>query len=213
MNDESPPVLTAERNVLVFWEDVKANGLHPGQFNSVLMMRVSVPGDNKSSAEYWVEERFPKEFPHPIFKAERRNEEIYKRFQKYIDDHKTRSGSSLQAGTPLEAWPMVNRAQIALLKHNGIHTVEALEGLTDQHITQIGMEGRALVQKAKDYMANARNSAAAMEARDRERMLDARFASLEEKYTELAEAMAELPEESQKSVKAKLGRGRQRDAA
>lgn len=216
MNNESPPVLHQngpDRNVLVFWEDTKPNGLNPGQFNSLLMVRVSVPGDNKSSAEYWVEEKFPKEYPHPIHKAERRNEEIYKRFQSSIEQYKKNTLSDLQAGTPLEAWPMVHRAQIALLKHNGVHSVEALAGLTDQHITQIGMEGRALVQKAKDYLESATNSKAAMEALERERKLEARFASLEERYTALAEALAELPEDRQNEIKAKLGRGRHKDAA
>lgn len=213
MNNESLPMLTAERNVLVFWEDVKPNGLHPGQFNRMLMMRVSVPGDNKSSAEYWVEEEFPKDHPHPIFGMARKNETVFQRFGKYVEDYKKNSTSDLQAGTPLEAWPMVNRAQIAMLKHNGVHSVEALAGLTDQHITQIGMEGRGLVQKAKDYLENATNSKAAMEAMERERKMEQRFTDLEQKYLELADALSELPEDRQKEIKASLGKGKHRNAA
>jgi len=216
MHNESLPILHqngSDRNVLEFWEDTKPNGLNAGQFNSVLMVRVSVPGDNKSSAEYWVEEQYPKEFPHPIFKGSRRNEEIYKRFESSIEQYKKNSTNSIQAGTPLEAWPMVTRAQVAKLKYNGVHTVEALSGLTDEHISRLGIDGRTLVQQAKDYLENAKNSKAAREGMDRERKTEARFAALEEKYNDLASAFAELPGEKQAEIRAKLGRGKHRNAA
>lgn len=216
MKDESPPILVSDANgkaVLVFWEDARPNGLNPGQFNRLLMVRISVPGDNKSSSEQIVEEEYPKEYPHPIFKAIRRNEEIYARFGKTIEAYKANNKMMLEAGTPLEEWPVVNRAQVALLRHNGVHSVEALAGLTDEHISRIGMEGRMLVQKAKDYLTTAKDSAAAMKEAEEKRKLEARFADLESKYLDLAEALSELPDEARKQVKAKLNKGKQKDAA
>lgn len=216
MNDESPPILVSDatgKSVLVFWEDVKPNGIHPGQFNRILMVRISVPGDNKSSSEQWVEEEYPKEYPHPMFGAIRINKEVNERFGKHIEAYKSNNKMVLEAGTPLEAWPIVNRAQVALLKHNGIHSVEALSGLSDQHISSIGMEGRTLVQKAKDYLATAKSASELLRDAEEKRKLEARFADLEGKYMDLAAALAELPDESRKQVKAILSKGKQKDAA
>lgn len=216
MNDESPPILVSDANgkaVIVFWEDAKANGLHPGQFNRVLMVRISVPGDNKSSSEQWVEEEYPKEYPHPIFGALRKNADLFTRFGKQIEAFKANNRSVLEAGTPLEAWPMVNRAQIAMLKHNGIHSVEAMPDLPDEVISRLGIDGRALVQKAKDYLKNSLTAAQNVKAEEEKRALEARFADLEAKYLDMAEALADLPVEARNQVKAKLNKGKQKDAA
>jgi len=201
MNDESPPIYTAEKNTLVFWEEAKKNGLRPGQYNSVLMVRVSTPGDNKSSSDYWVEETYPKDFPHPMFGAMRRNEEMFRRFGPYIEKYKASGAAGIVAGTPIEAWPVVGRAQVAMLKHHGIHSVEALSNLHDGQIHAIGMEGRGLVQKAKDYLATAENTAAGMKAMEEKRQLEERLGSLEAKYLDLAEALADLPEDAKAQVK------------
>lgn len=216
MHDESPPILVSDANgkaVIVFWEDAKPYGLHPGQFNRVLMVRISVPGDNKSSSEQWVEEEFPKDYPHPIFGASRKNDAIYARFGKQIEAFKANNRAMLEAGTPLEAWPMVNRAQVAMLKHNGIHSVEALPDLPDEIISRLGIDGRALVQKAKDYLKNSITAGEAAKAAEEKRAMEARFTDLEQKYLDLAEALAELPDEARKQVKAKLSKGKQKDAA
>jgi hypothetical protein len=216
MNDESPPMLVSDANgkcVIQFWEDAKANGLHPGQFNRLLMVRISVPGDNKSSSEQWVEEEYPKDYPHPIFKAYRKNEEIFARFGKQIEAYKANNRVMLEAGTPLEAWPMVNRAQVAMLKHNGIHSVEALPDLPDEIVSRLGIDGRALVQKAKDYLKNSVTASETAKAAEEKRLLETRFADLEAKYLDLAEALADLPDEARTQVKEKLKKGKQKDAA
>lgn len=215
MNEESQPILTDEKTVLVFWEEAKPNGLVIGQYNRVLMCRVTVPGDNKSAVEYMVEEEFPEAHPHPVFGKVRKNEITYKRFGKYIEAHKGRTAGTVQAGTPIDAWPVVNRAQVAMLKHNGVYSVEALAGLTDSQIAALGMEGRKLVQQAKDYLATAANSQAAMEALERERKTEERFGALESKFNDLAEAFEALPEEAKQQVKAHIGRKHQKakDAA
>lgn len=201
MNTESLPMLTEDRNILIFWEDAKPNGLHVGQFNSVLMMRIEVPGDNKSKAEYMVQETYPAEFPHPMFGKVRKNDLIWQRFGKYIEKYLGSVEGTVVAGTPIEAWPMVSRAQIAMLRHNCVYSVEALAGLTDQQIAAIGIDGRKLVQQAKDYLSASVNSQAAAEAQDRERKMETRFAALEENYSILAEALEALPPEGKAQVK------------
>lgn len=201
MNNESQPVLTTERNILIFWEDSEPNGLKDGQYNRVLMVRVSVPGDNRSSAEYRVETEYPKDFPHPVHGPLKKNADIYKRFGKYIEEYKAAGGNGPVAGTPLEEWPVVNRAQVAMLKHNGVYSVEALATVSDNLMGALGMDGRRLVQKAKDYLESAANSAAAMEAMERERKIQARFDELQDKFDALAASMEALPEESKDALK------------
>lgn len=213
MNDESQPMLTEDRNVLIFWEEAKPNGLQVGQFNSVLMLRVEVPGDNKSKPEYWVEETYPEAYPHPIHGKARRNEMIWQRYGRYIEKYKGSTQGTVQAGTPIEAWPMVTRAQVAMLKHNCVYSVEALAGLTDQQVVAIGIDGRKLVQQAKDWVANASNSQAAAEAQERERRMETRFQALEERYNELASALDALPPDAQAQVKDQLGKKGRKKAA
>ena len=75
-NSESLPMLTEDRNILIFWEEAKPNGQNVGQFNSVLMVRIEVPGDNKSKPEYMVQETYPEAFPHAIYGKLRKNDLI-----------------------------------------------------------------------------------------------------------------------------------------
>lgn len=201
MNNESHPVLTADRNILTFWEDSEPNGLIIGQFNRILMVRVAVPGDNKSFAEYKVDVEYPKDHPHPIHGPLKKNDEIYKRFGKYIEEYKKVGGNGPVSGTPLEEWPVVNRAQIAMLKHNGVYSVEALSTVSDSLMTALGIDGRRLVQKAKDYLETAKNSQAAMDAMERERKMQERFDALEAKYNALTQATEAMPDESKSVLK------------
>lgn len=216
MRDESPPLFTQEKNTLVFWEEAKQNGMHPGQYNRVLMVRVSVAGDNKSDAEYWVEEEYPEAYPHPIFGKLRKNDQMFQRFGQYIEKYKESGAKGMVAGTPIEAWPMVNRVQVAMLKHHGVHSVEALAELHDGQMAALGMEGRSLVKKAKDFLSVAENTAAGMKALAEKAALEERLNGLEAKYLDLAEALANLPEEAKAQVKKEVAakeKGRVKNAA
>lgn len=206
MKDESPPMFTAEKNTLVFWEDAKQNGMHPGQYNRVLMVRVSVAGDNKSDAEYWVEEEYPEEHPHPVFGKIRKNEQMFQRFGQYIEKYKEAGAAGIVAGTPIEAWPMVNRVQVAMLKHHGVHSVEALAEIHDGLVSTLGMDGRSLREKAKNFLSVAENTAAGMKALAEKQALEERLAAVEAKYLDLAETLAELPEETKAEVKKSIAR-------
>lgn len=222
MIEESTPILTPENNILVFWEDTVQDGLASTKkgmpvFAQTLKMRVSVPGDNKAFVEYEVERTYDPEYPHPIYQKMRRNEECHKAFGKYINDYKGRqAGPQTISGMPIEQWPLINRSQAANLRHNGVYSVEALATLSDAALPGIGMDARKLVQQAKDYLATAKNSAAAMEAQARERRTEERFAALEEQHRALAEALASLPEAAQATVQdhlAKRSPGRPRKEA
>lgn len=202
MRDESPPILTKERNLLFFREDIKPNGA-PGQFNRVLMVRVGVPGD-PSDCEYWVEEEAPEEYPNKVWGKSRRNEAIYIRFREYIDAYKRDNAAGISAGTPLESLTFLNRQQVATLRHHGVHNVEALAGLHDEQIGRVGIGAREMVTKAKDWIRATTDSEAAMRAESEKRDLESRLSSLESQWTELNAALAELPEDAKAILKAKL---------
>jgi hypothetical protein len=60
-------------------------------------------------------------------------------------------------GTPIINWPVVSPAQVKMLQDLHILTVEVLAAGNEEVIKRLGMGGRALVQKAKDYLAAAKD--------------------------------------------------------
>lgn len=61
------------------------------------------------------------------------------------------------SGTPVKLWPPVTAAQVKQLTDLHVLTVEQLAEGNEQLIASLGMGGRALVQKAKDYLASAKD--------------------------------------------------------
>lgn len=220
--NESQPILTHERNLLTFWEEAVPNGLGAQKlnrvvFDKVLFVRVSTPGD-KSDVTYECMRDYPEECPHPIFGKVKKNPLVWERFGKYIQEYIDKgAGPGVVSGTPIEQWPQVDTRMAALLKHNGVYNVEALSGLSDSQSQAIGMGVRVLVQKAKDWLSAAADSATAMEAQRREQATQERFDALEAKYNLLAQVFEALPADQQDNVKAEIakrGPGRPRkDAA
>jgi hypothetical protein len=69
-----------------------------------------------------------------------------------------RGQGDIQAGQPLKEWPAIRPAEVAMLAHANVHTVEALAALSDENISRIGPV-RHLVARAKDYMEASRSAA------------------------------------------------------
>ena len=63
------------------------------------------------------------------------------------------------AGTPLEEWPVLNKAMVAELKHLQIRTVEELAGLSDIAVQHIGMGGQVLRERARVWLDDAQHEA------------------------------------------------------
>ncbi len=217
MNNESLPIATRERNLIVFWREAMPNGMASQKsarsiFDDVLFLRIIVPGDT-SSPEYEVERTYPEEFPHPIYGKVKKNDIVFKRFDKEIADYKARQeGPGVVSGTPLEQWPMVNTRQCAMLKAQAVYNVESLAMLSDAAMANIGMGMRDLVQKAKDWLASAEKNAHAMEAQRRERETNDRFEALEAKFREVTEVLTELPADMQDAIKKGLAKRAKRAA-
>lgn len=58
-------------------------------------------------------------------------------------------------GTPIINWPIVSPAQVKMLQDLHILTVEVLANSNEEVIRRLGMGGRALVDKAKDFLKAA----------------------------------------------------------
>jgi hypothetical protein len=101
------------------------------------------------------------------------------------------------SGTPILHWPAVSPSQAQAIIQARIRSVEDLANANEVAIQMIGMGGRALKQKAVDWLAASANSgklaerAAALEAANSD--LQARNKSLEER---LAALEARLPADS-----------------
>ena len=72
---------------------------------------------------------------------------------------RNREGDGL-VGTPLEAWPVVSKAQIEDLKYFNVRTVEGLSNIPDALCGQIGPI-LDLRQKARDFLVAAEKGSAA----------------------------------------------------
>ena len=66
-------------------------------------------------------------------------------------------------GTPIINWPLLSPSQVRMLQDLHILTVEVLANANEELIRRLGMGGRNLVQKAKDYLAQATPGKAAEE--------------------------------------------------
>jgi len=67
----------------------------------------------------------------------------------------------VQDGTPIEEWPALTASQREELKYLKVCTVEAIAGLSDAQAQRLGAGYMSLREKAKAYLDNAKDSAAA----------------------------------------------------
>lgn len=210
---EPIPILTHERNMLFIREEpVQATRAGRVVYDTVIMIKVAVPGDSKSSMEYKAKVLYSEDAPHPLHGKTWRNDIIWPRFGQYVEKWETEGRATAVTGTPIEQWPMVNASQAALLKHHGVYNVESLPNLTDSQIGLLGMNARQLVKQAAEWLKSRESSAHAMELADRNRVLEDRLSSIEGSLKEQSEYFsaveAALSEDEMNRVKAETTRRR-----
>lgn len=66
-------------------------------------------------------------------------------------------------GTSIANWPVVSPAQVELLRSLRVLTVEVLANANEELIKRLGMGGRTLVDKARDYLAVAQDKGKVVE--------------------------------------------------
>jgi hypothetical protein len=150
------------------------------KFKLVPYVEIIIPGSKLDRPDRKVTEADKQRWPAAWAKFQMRQEE------------------TLGEGTPIEAWPYLNRAQVAEMKALGILTVEALANLGDSGLAKIGMGARELQQRARQFL----------------KPQDDRETELRAQIKAQAERIKELETERdyyRKIAEAKPKRGRQKD--
>ncbi len=95
-------------------------------------------------------------------------------------------------GTPIKEAPWLGRAQVAMLEHLNILTVENLAGIGDVEIQNLGPGGRDLVAKAKNWIEMAKEGAVNNAAISEMKLLRAENEELNEKINALMAKVANM---------------------
>jgi hypothetical protein len=101
------------------------------------------------------------------------------------------------SGTPVMSWPALSPAQVQALLHARVRTVEDLASANEETLQRIGMGGRALKQKAVEWIAASQSlgkqseQIAALKAANED--LKSRNQSLEERLSALEKLLPKQP--------------------
>lgn len=146
----------------------------------------------------------------PIFRTEERVEIIMpgnpltRPVQRVTDEHRERWPKEYEAfkkgeemshtGTPLEYWPVMNRAMIRELKALDIYTIEQVSELSDLAIQRIGMGGLKMRELARAYFDDAKAQAVITETAHRNEELESKLAAQDLQIAEQNKLLAQMNE-------------------
>lgn len=154
-----------------------ASKLGPPVYETVTQIKVLAAGQKQS---------------FPIYEIERvladgtvkQDKAVYWRFREVYDAWKAKQQPAA-SGTPLEQWPLMDRATIAAFKDSNVFTVQQLASLPDGALGNIRAKGQEWRAKAKAWLEDAGNAALAVELRSE-------LAKRDEQIEELKQQMAAL---------------------
>lgn len=109
-------------------------------------------------------------------------------------DRYQRGEEQMYSGTPLKEWPGMQPSTIRMLEHFNIFVVEQLAELSDGSLTHIGPGARELREKAKAYVAKARDEAATQQYAAENERLRSEIEALKVNFGELAGADERMAE-------------------
>ena len=124
-------------------------------------------------------------------------QEWLRAFRGAFEDWKAGRATPL-SGTAVEHWPVASPSQVKTLLDLKVRTVEDLASANEETLNRIGMGGRALKQKAIDWLASAKDigkvteEIAAMRAENAD--LRARNSDLQSRLNKLATKLEALAE-------------------
>jgi hypothetical protein len=137
-------------------------------------VRIEVPGDRLTIIDTFAKDEDKRRFP--VQWAMYQNE-------------KSDGGDQIQ-GTLLKDWPILNAAQASELKHFKFYTVEQVATASDEQIGSIGMmvgmSPLSFRDKAKAFLANAKDSAVVQQQAEALRQRDDEIAAMKRQLEELA---------------------------
>lgn len=162
-------------------------------FDTVLCVQVITPGSTQQMPEFVCERVFCEEAGLPP-----RQTEYYRRYQKQVEAFKANTGEYAVNGTPLSAWAQIDAGTVATLKAVGIQTVEQLAEVQDGHLLNLGIGGRTLRERAKQWITSrefgipsAQSASEVVALREEVQRLQAENAQLR---LERDQARAQMPE-------------------
>lgn len=146
-------------------------------------IRIEVPGDRNTIIDSPVNKGHQDRFPM--------------QWARYQNDKRDIGAAEVQ-GTMLRDWSLLTAAQAAELKHFQYYTVEQVASASDEQIGRIGMSAGmgafALRDKAKAYLAHAKDSSFVQAQAEELRKRDEELAALRRQVEELARQV-EAPKE------------------
>lgn len=111
----------------------------------------------------------------------------------HYQNEKRDMGEDDIAGTLLRDWPILTAAQARELKHYHFYTVEQVAQASDEQISRIamivGMGAHAFREKARSYLARAKDSAIVDAQAEELRKRDAEIEALKQQMSELMSKM------------------------
>lgn len=147
-------------------------------FRMADFVRIETPGDRLNIIDTIADSGHKKRFPQQW--AQYQNEKTSEQVQ----------------GTLLRDWPLLNAAQARELTHYKFYTVEQIAQASDQQLNgiamMVGQNATSFREKARAYIANAKDSAVVQAQSDELRKRDQEIQDLKEQVERLAR-LAEQP--------------------
>jgi hypothetical protein len=145
-------------------------------------VRIEVPGDMTSIIDTYVNDDHKKRFPL--------------QWAQYMNEKREGNENMEAQGTLLRDWPLLNAAQANELKHFKFYTVEQVASASDQQIQalgmMVGMHPFSFRDKAKAYLAQAKDSSIVMQQAEEIRKRDQQIQDLLEGQERMAREFAEI---------------------
>ena len=149
---ERPPYVTFELRAV---ED-RAASIAAGHYVARdVAYALITPAGSKDRIERVVEEWF--DVLAASVRDERFPREWLKAYQGAYEDWKA-GNAPLLKGTDVRNWPVLSPSQVKLLTDIGVRAVEDLAIANEETIGRLGMGGRALKQKAVEWLASAQDT-------------------------------------------------------
>lgn len=154
--DFSPPkaVIRPRFYVEAMHNAFKSDTAGHAVYDDVEMVEMIIPGDQRTTVVERVKaahkERWPNEYR--AFKEDR---------------------EAPLEGTPLEAWTYLTPAQVATFKAINLRTVEDIAGCSDGHLNNLGLGGRDVRERARQFIKTQEGAAPLAELQTKVERLEA----------------------------------------
>lgn len=170
-----PPLLVFFREDAVKNERLSQHG--PAVYDTVRYIKVLASGQKQSFPIYEIERILPDGSVKEEKAVAWRFREVYKN---WIEKQ-----APAVSGTPLEQWPLMDRATVAAFKDANVFTVQQLAALPDGALSNIRAKGQEWRAKAKAWLEDAGNAAVAVELRSELAKRDEQIADLQKQVAAL----------------------------